>query len=98
MKTTVILPILAIVLAMASCSAAGDYTGTERGLNWDVETTLGANIRGRSTTYKHKEEKPLGTLTLSPDGAMDMTGPAVEKWAEMMFCDAAPNAAECNGF
>jgi len=89
---------LLLVALLAGCSSAGDYTGTDRGLDWNIETTLGASVHGRSTTYKFQTEKPLGTLTVTPDGAMDMTGPAVEIYARKLFCDTAPNADDCNGF
>ncbi len=85
-------------LALSACSSDGAYTGTDRGLDWNVETSFGATVNGRSTTYKFVTEKPLGTLTMDGKGAMDMTGPGVETWARMKFCEEAPNAAECNGF
>lgn len=84
-------------IVLAGCSSSGDYTGTERGVDLTIETMWGTNIRGRSLTYKHETEKPLGTLTITPNGGMDMTGPAVEIYALKLFCDTAPNAAGCNG-
>lgn len=97
MKHTIkFVALLTAGLILAGCSAAGDYTGTERGLDWDIETPWGSTLHGRSTTYKHATEKPLGTLTIGPNGGMDMTGPGVEIWARMMFCDKAPAAADCN--
>lgn len=91
----------ALVLAgiiLAGCSSTGEYIGTERGVDVTIDTMWGTTIKGRSTTYKHETEKPLGTLTITPDGGMDMTGPAVEIYALKLFCDTAPNAAGCNGF
>lgn len=96
MKHTLKFAALALAVVLAGCSATGDYTGTQRGLDWNVETPWGSTLSGRSTTYKHETEKPLGTLTVGPNGGMDMTGPGVEIWARMMFCDKAPGAAECN--
>lgn len=85
-----------LILAGCSGTKMGDYTGTERGLDWSVETLMGTTLNGRSTTYKHKTEKPLGTLSIAPNGAMDMTGPAVEVWARMMFCAEAPTSVDCS--
>ena len=92
----------AVMLAgalMAGCTDGplGDYSGSERGVDIQIDTVLGAEVRGRSTTYKKDTELPLGTLTVTPDGGLDMTGPGVETWARMSFCKSAPNAAECNG-
>ncbi len=93
-----IVALLGVSFVLASCSSDGAYTGTDRGLDWEVQTSLGASVVGRSTTYKFGTEKPLGTLTITESGALDMTGPGVEIYARKMFCEEAPNAAECNGF
>ena len=99
MKTMIkIAAVLTAGFILAGCAGGpmGDYTGTDRGVDFEVDTLLGANVHGRSTTYKFGTEKPLGTLRVTPNG-MDMTGPGVEIWARMAFCKEAPNAAECNG-
>jgi len=91
---------LVCAAALSGCGAGGGYKGTERGIDLEIEGALwgmGGGVRGRSTTYKKDVELPLGTLTVTPEGGMDMTGPGVETWARMMFCEAAPHAAECNG-
>lgn len=99
MKHTIKFAVLVLaMIVLAGCSSSGDYVGTERGIDVTIDTMWGTNIKGRSTTYKHESEKPLGTLTITPNGALDMTGPAVEIYALKLFCDTAPNAAGCNGF
>lgn len=98
MKTTSMLAaLIAAVIVLAGCSATGDYLGPDRGVDVRIDSRWGSSIRGRSTTYKFGTEKPLGTLTITPDGALDMTGPAVEIYALKLFCDTAPNAEGCNG-
>lgn len=103
MKHTLKFAVLMLVgLALTACSSGlGNYDGPARGIDLKVDGGLwgmGSGITSRSLTYKHDTEKPLGTLTITPDGGLDMTGPAVEIYALKMFCDTAPNAAGCNGF
>lgn len=103
MKHTIKFAILMLVgLALTACSATGlgDYDGPTRGIDLKIDGGLwgmGSGITARSLTYKHKTEKPLGTLTITPNGGMEMTGPAVEIWALKEFCEIAPNANGCNG-
>jgi hypothetical protein len=86
---------LAAVAALAIGCTNGDYTGTGRGIDIEVDTLLWGSVNTLSTTYKKATELPLGTLHVGPNG-LDMTGPGVEIWARMSFCQAAPNAEECN--
>ena len=91
--------ILALGVVLSACSAAGDYKGPARGVDLEVDGAMwgmGGGVKARSLTYG-RDEKPIGTLTITPGGAMDMTGPGVETWARMMFCDKARTAAECTG-
>ena len=90
--------ILALGVVLSACSSTGEYAGPARGVDLKVDGAMwgmGGGVTARSLTYG-RDEKPLGTLTIT-QGMMDMTGPGVETWARMMFCDKAPNAAECTG-
>ncbi len=101
MKHLKLLGVLALVAILSACASPGKYAGPSRGVDLNIDGGLWGGrgaVSARSLTYKHETEKPLGTLIVTPEGGIDMTGPAVEKWAEMMFCKEAPNAAECNGF
>ncbi len=93
--------LLFVGLALSACASPGKYAGPSRGVDLNIDGGLWGGrgaVSARSLTYKHETEKPLGTLTLDGNGGMDMTGPGVLKWAEMKFCQEAPNALECNGF
>lgn len=102
MKHTLKFAVLLLAgLVLTACSSPGKYGGPERGVDLKVDGAMwgmGGGVSARSLTYKHKTEKPLGTLTITSDGGLDMTGPAVEIYALKLFCDTAPNAAGCNGF
>jgi hypothetical protein len=87
-KITYIFPLI-LALALAGCSAAGDYIGTERGIDTEFNGVM-YDMKGLSTTYKHNTESPLGTLSVRPDGSMTMTGPAVEVWVQAWTCDRNP--------
>ncbi len=90
--------VMALAVVLSACSSAGKYGGPARGVDLNVDGAMwgmGGGVTARSLTYG-RDEKPLGTLTIT-QGAMDMTGPGVEIWARMMFCDKARTAAECTG-
>ncbi len=95
-----VIALLGVSLALSACASPGQYGGPSRGVDLNIDGGMWGGrgaVSARSLTYKHETEKPLGTLIMDGNGSMDMTGPGVEIWARMKFCETAPNADECNG-
>ena len=90
MKLLKLLPFI----ALAACSANGDYLGPSRAFDGSV-STITVDIDGHSSTFKRDEELPLGYLrsgqqeaysTFSNSDGVNSTGLA----AEIAACGADP--------
>ena len=100
--------LMLVALALAGCAADGGYSGPSRGIQGQVET-FWFDFNGLSTTYKEDTELPLqgvvtpegghydipSTLTVRPDGTLEVTGPSVWLYGLAALCGRAPNAALC---